>query len=70
MCDAQLNKAFTVFFVLEMTIKLSLLGPVAYFMDGGNLFDFSITCLGLIEITVKVRIVTSILTYGYMHCKR
>lgn len=50
----QFNEAFTSLFVVEMTIKIGLLGPVGYFSDGFNIFDFTITLLGLVEITIKV----------------
>lgn len=50
----QFNEAFTSLFVVEMAIKMGLLGPVGYFSDGFNVFDFTITLLGLIEITIKV----------------
>eukprot|EP00752_Nemacystus_decipiens_P004767 g4338.t2 len=47
------NEAFTSLFVVELAIKVGLLGPVGYFSDGFNVFDFTITVLGLIEITIK-----------------
>lgn len=50
----QLNEAFTALFVVEMVIKLGLLGPHTYLRDGYNVFDFAITWLGLVEITVQV----------------
>lgn len=50
----QFNKAFTALFVVEMTLKLGLFGPVGYFSDGYNIFDFAITWLGLVEITIQV----------------
>lgn len=50
----QFNEAFTSLFVVEMAIKIGLLGPVGFFSDGYNIFDFTITSLGLIEITIKV----------------
>eukprot|EP00903_Cladosiphon_okamuranus_P008160 g7859.t1 len=59
------NEAFTSLFVVEMAIKMGLLGPVGYFNDGYNIFDFTITLLGLIEITIQVdmgRMVSIILT--------
>ncbi|CAM9119896.1 unnamed protein product [Discosporangium mesarthrocarpum] len=37
-----------------MSIKLGLLGPARYFTDSYNIFDFLITWLGIIEITVQV----------------
>ncbi|CAM9843940.1 unnamed protein product [Ectocarpus sp. 6 AP-2014] len=49
-----LHEAFTSLFVMEMAIKLGLLGPIGYFRDGFNIFDFAITWLGLIEITLQV----------------
>lgn len=52
--DLQLNETFTALFFLEMLIKLGLLGPHAYMRDGYNVFDFVVTWLGLIEITVQV----------------
>lgn len=51
----QCNEAFTAFFVLEMVFKLGLLGPYAYFTDYYNIFDFTVTWLGLFEITFQVR---------------
>ncbi|CAM9215633.1 unnamed protein product, partial [Hapterophycus canaliculatus] len=52
---SEFNKAFTSLFVVEMTFKLGLFGPVGYFSDGYNTFDFAITWLGLVEITIQVR---------------
>lgn len=37
-----------------MVLKLGLFGPFGYFSDGYNVFDFTITWLGLIEITMQV----------------
>lgn len=37
-----------------MVIKLGLLGPHNYLRDRYNVFDFAITWVGLIEITVQV----------------
>ncbi|CAM9804675.1 unnamed protein product, partial [Choristocarpus tenellus] len=51
----QINVGFTTVFVGEITVKLCLLGPLQYFMDPYNLFDFVVTWLGIIEITVQVR---------------
>lgn len=39
---------------MEMAIKLGLLGPIGYFRDSYNIFDFAITWLGLVEITLQV----------------
>ena len=52
---AKFNEAFTSLFVVELAIKMGLLGPVGYFSDGFNVFDFIITLLGLIETTIEVR---------------
>ena len=52
----QINKAFTVMFVIETTFKLGLLGPIGYFTDGYNVFDFVITLLNLVESTMEVRL--------------
>lgn len=54
----QLHKAFTTIFTIEMVFKLGMLGPVGYFRDGYNVFDFIITLLGLLEITIHVSLVT------------
>lgn len=51
---AQLNKAFTIFFVVEVAIKIAFLGPVAYFWDSYSMFDFAVTCLGLAEMILEV----------------
>ena len=51
----QFNEAFTSLFVVEVVIKLGLFGPVGYFSDGYNLFDFGITLLSLVEIIIQVR---------------
>lgn len=50
----QFNEAFTGLFVVEMVIKLGVLGPHTYFTDGYNVFDFAITWLGLVEIAIQV----------------
>lgn len=50
----QLNYIFSVFFVLEVVLKLAVMGPVEYSRDGYNVFDFAVTCLGLIEMIVEV----------------
>ncbi|CAM9483745.1 unnamed protein product, partial [Ectocarpus fasciculatus] len=48
------HEAFTSLFVMEMAIKMGLLGPIGYFKDGYNIFDFAITWLGLVEITLQL----------------
>lgn len=49
-----MNVVLTAVFVMEMLLKLGLMGPIGYFRDGYNVFDFIITCLGLLEMIVKV----------------
>lgn len=40
------NFAFTVYFVLEMIIKITGLGPHLYVSDNFNIFDGIVTILG------------------------
>lgn len=46
----QINLVFTVFFALELMIKLIGLGPLLYFKEASNAFDFIIVITSLIEI--------------------
>ncbi|KAG1668958.1 hypothetical protein FOA52_001002 [Chlamydomonas sp. UWO 241] len=48
------NYAFTVYFVCEMAIKLTGLGPHAYVADGYNVFDGLVTIVGLIEMAIEL----------------
>ena len=45
-------------FAIETVFKLGLLGPIGYFSDGYNAFDFVITLLNLVESTMQVRCCT------------
>ena len=48
------NYAFTVFFVVEMTIKLMGLGVQGYVSDNFNVFDGVITILSVVQMTVQL----------------
>lgn len=41
---------FVLVFVIEAILKLIALGPVQYFKDEWNTFDFIVTALGVIEM--------------------
>lgn len=44
---------FVVVFVIEAILKLTALGPAQYFRDEWNTFDFIVTALGVIELSVE-----------------
>lgn len=44
---------FVVIFVIEAILKLTALGPAQYFKDEWNTFDFIVTALGVIELSVE-----------------
>lgn len=44
---------FVVVFVIEAILKLTALGPVQYFRDEWNTFDFIVTTLGVVELSVE-----------------
>lgn len=44
---------FVLVFVIEAILKLTALGPVQYFGDEWNTFDFIVTALGVIELSVE-----------------
>ena len=46
--------AFTVYFVLEMIIKLMGLGPRLYISDNFNIFDAIVTCLGVVDMALTI----------------
>mmetsp|Transcript_29320 Transcript_29320/g.38551 ORF Transcript_29320/g.38551 Transcript_29320/m.38551 type:complete len:2569 (+) Transcript_29320:180-7886(+) len=48
------NLVFTVIFAVEAGIKLLVYGPIGYFFDPFNLFDFVVTLLGLLELFISV----------------
>ncbi len=48
------NFAFTVYFVLEMVIKLMGLGPRAYVSDNFNIFDAVVTLLGVLDMALTL----------------
>jgi len=48
-----LNDLFTVIFILEAAIKLAAFGPVGYFLDPFNMFDFSLTVMGFVSIVAE-----------------
>lgn len=40
-------------FLIEAILKLTALGILQYFRDGWNTFDFIVTALGVIELSVE-----------------
>lgn len=44
---------FVIVFLIEAILKLTALGPVQYFKDEWNTFDFIVTALGVIELSVE-----------------
>jgi hypothetical protein len=44
------NLIFTSIFTLELVIKLSGLGPRAYFLDWFNILDFAVVVVSLAEV--------------------
>lgn len=51
--DAIDKQIFVVVFVIEAILKLTALGPAQYFKDEWNTFDFIVTALGVIELSVE-----------------
>ncbi len=49
-----LNYIFTVFFVVEMALKLAGLGVKGYMSEGMNVFDGVVTLAGLTEMVVQL----------------
>jgi hypothetical protein len=49
----KLNLAFTVFFIIEMVIKLLGYGLREYFADGYNIFDCLIVLASIVEIFIS-----------------
>jgi len=45
-----LNLTFTIFFLIEMCIKMLGLGFESYFRDSGNVFDVIIVILSTVDI--------------------
>lgn len=48
--DGWWEQFFVLVFVIEAILKLIALGPVQYFKDEWNTFDFIVTALGVIEM--------------------
>ena len=48
------NFAFTMYFVVEMTVKLMGLGPHRYVSDNFNIFDGLVTILGVIDMALTL----------------
>jgi len=44
------NLFFEALFFLEALIKLFLFGPVGYFSQSSNAFDFAVSCLGFVDV--------------------
>lgn len=44
---------FVSVFVVEAVLKLTALGPIQYFRDAWNTFDFIVTALGVIEMLLE-----------------
>lgn len=47
------SQIFVLIFVIEAILKLTALGPVQYFRDGWNTFDFLVTAIGVIELGLE-----------------
>ncbi|XP_055311841.1 sodium channel protein para-like [Sitodiplosis mosellana] len=47
------NYIFVVVFVIEAILKLTALGPAQYFRDEWNTFDFIVTVVGVIELSME-----------------
>ena len=48
------NYTFTAYFVLEMGIKLTGLGPSLYLADSFNIFDALVTIVGAVEMVLSL----------------
>lgn len=48
------NDAFTMYFVLEMVLKITGLGPHLYVSDNFNIFDAIVTIAGVIEMIIDL----------------
>jgi hypothetical protein len=48
------NYIFTVYFLIEMTVKVTGLGPHAYVSDNFNIFDAIVTTTGVIEMAIAL----------------
>lgn len=40
-------------YIIEAILKLIALGPIQYFRDAWNTFDFTVTAIGVIEIGLE-----------------
>lgn len=52
-CACVCTQFFVVVFVIEAILKLTALGAAQYFRDEWNTFDFIVTALGVIELSVE-----------------
>ena len=52
--DNYLNYAFTVYFVLELFVKVVALGPKRYIKDRMNQFDALVVVASLVELAVHL----------------
>jgi hypothetical protein len=52
--NEKINYAFTAIFIGEAVIKLLASGPVIYFRDGWNKFDFCIVLLSLLSVLLTL----------------
>lgn len=48
-----LNVIYIVIFIIELILKLSILGPVAYFRSGFNQLDFALVVLGIVDLSIE-----------------
>ncbi|MDP2188384.1 MAG: ion transporter [Sphingobacteriaceae bacterium] len=48
------DNLFTIYFVVELIVKIKILGPNGYFKDGWNLFDFTLVLLALPSLLVHI----------------
>lgn len=48
-----LNIVFNVIFIVEMVIKLTVLGPFGYFNDKFNILDFMLVVVGILDLAVE-----------------
>lgn len=46
--------AFVLFYLLEACLKMFGLGPRRYFSSGWNLFDFSVTAVSLVGLSIEL----------------
>lgn len=47
------QQVFIIVYVIEAILKLIALGPIQYFRDKWNVFDFVVTAVGVIELGLE-----------------